>query len=195
MMKSTVVENVDYGPLAQLIGTWKGEQGEDLAPEPDGDARSPYFEVLTFEPAGSLTNAEEQTLSALQYRQIVSRKSDRNVFHNQVGYSLWDPKTRIIVQTITIPRIVTLFAGGSATTENDGKTVFRVMAEENHAEWGILQSNFMKQKACTKRFTHMLTVKGNELYYRETTLIDIYGKKNFEHVDFNTLSKEIGLHS
>lgn len=27
---------IDFGPLAGLIGSWMGEEGVDIAPEPDG---------------------------------------------------------------------------------------------------------------------------------------------------------------
>ena len=27
---------IDYGPLAGLIGTWKGDKGMDVSPEPEG---------------------------------------------------------------------------------------------------------------------------------------------------------------
>ena len=33
--------SIDYGPLAGLIGTWKGDKGADIAPEPDGTEESP----------------------------------------------------------------------------------------------------------------------------------------------------------
>ena len=39
-MAETVIDGVDYGPLAALIGVWKGDKGVDRAPEPDGDEMS-----------------------------------------------------------------------------------------------------------------------------------------------------------
>ena len=30
-------ETADYGPLKHLFGTWKGDKGIDVSPEPDGD--------------------------------------------------------------------------------------------------------------------------------------------------------------
>ena len=53
-------ENVDYGPLAELIGVWEGNKGVDIAPEPNGKETNPYFESITFSTAGNVTNAEEQ---------------------------------------------------------------------------------------------------------------------------------------
>ena len=35
-------EYIDYGPLALLIGTWEGDKGVDIAPEPDGTENNPY---------------------------------------------------------------------------------------------------------------------------------------------------------
>ena len=112
MGSATVIEGIDYGPLAALVGVWKGDKGLDLSPEPDGIERNPYYEVITFELAGDVTNAEEQTLSVVRYHQVVSRKSNDEVFHDQVGYWLWDPADNTIVENFTIPRGVAVVAGG-----------------------------------------------------------------------------------
>jgi hypothetical protein len=182
-------DTVDYGPLACLVGVWKGGDGMDVAPEPDDDEYNPYYETLVFEAAGDVTNAEEQVLSVVRYHQEVRRKSNDKVFHDQVGYWLWDPATDVIVQTLTIPRAVTLLAGGKAVVE-DGSTILEVRAVEGDADWGILQSPFMQQKARTLEFRHRLTVKGDTLSYSETTLLDIYDKKRYEHTDDNTLQRQ-----
>ena len=58
---------IDYGPLQGLIGTWSGDQGLDISPEPDGIEENPYYETLAFEAAGDMTNAESQTLSIVRY--------------------------------------------------------------------------------------------------------------------------------
>jgi len=70
------IKELDYGPLAELIGVWKGDKGLDVAPEPDGEENNPYSEIITFSAIGDVTNAETQTLVVVHYRQIVSRKSD-----------------------------------------------------------------------------------------------------------------------
>ena len=84
---------VDYGPLAALAGTWYGESGTDVAPEPDGKEINPFHETIVFTPAGDTTNAEEQTLVAMHYHQVVRRKSDHKVFHNETGFWPWEPAT------------------------------------------------------------------------------------------------------
>jgi hypothetical protein len=188
-MTGPVYEDTDYGPLACLLGSWKGDSGEDVAPEPDGDENNPYYESLTFEAAGDVTNAEEQELAVVRYHQVVSRKSTGMVFHDQVGYWLWNAASGLVVQTLTIPRAVTLLAGGRATVEN-GQTTFRVRAEDGSDEWGIVQSPFMQKKARTLEFTHDLTVVGDTLTYEETTVLEIYGKPRYLHTDRNTLRRQ-----
>jgi hypothetical protein len=182
-MTDTVIEGVDYGPLACLIGTWKGAEGMDVAPEPDGDEHNPYYETLTFVAAGDVTNAEEQTLAVVRYHQVVSRKSNDQVFHDQVGYWLWDAATGVVMQTLTIPRGVSLVAGGSAVVDGSGMTVIKVAAGAGHDEWGISQSPFMASKAKTVAFEHEVWVGGQKLEYSETTYLDIYGKERYAHTD------------
>jgi hypothetical protein len=55
------VDDIDYGPLAALVGTWQGDKGMDVAPEPDGTEENPYYETIVFEAAGDVSNAETQT--------------------------------------------------------------------------------------------------------------------------------------
>lgn len=185
-MIDSTIDGIDYGPLAVLIGAWRGDQGMDVAPEPDNDEYNPYFETLIFEAAGDVTNAEEQILSVVRYHQEVSRISTGKVFHDQVGYWLWDPATQQVMQTLAIPRGVTLLAGGTAKVK--GKTtVLHVKAGDD--DWQIIQSPFMQEKARTLSFNHVMKIEGDRLFYQETTLLDIYGKRNYEHTDQNTLKR------
>jgi hypothetical protein len=89
-MSSSVIDGVEYGPLAALVGTWGGDKGLDISPEPDGQEENPYYETIVFEAIGDLTNAEEQKIAMLRYLQIVRRKSNDEVFHDQTGYWMWD---------------------------------------------------------------------------------------------------------
>jgi hypothetical protein len=191
MSEHTTIEGINYGPLAALVGTWKGDKGVDRAPEPDGEERNPYYETITFEAAGDVTNAEQQTLSIVRYHQVVSRKSNDEVFHDQVGYWLWDPADGTIVETFVIPRGVAVVAGGTLAQPDslDGELVFDVKAEAGSPECGIVQAPFMFQQAKTTAFTHTITVKGDQLQYTETTFLDIYDKRNYEHKDLNTLQR------
>ena len=192
MSTHTTIDGINYGPLAALVGIWKGDKGVDRAPVPEGDERNPYYETIRFEAAGDVTNAEQQTLSIVRYHQVVSRKSNDEVFHDQVGYWLWDPADDTIVETFTIPRGVAVVAGGKLAQPRDLalELVFEVSAEAGSAEFGIVQAPFMFRQARTTAFTHTLKVHGDVMQYSETTLLDIYGKHNYEHRDLNTLRRQ-----
>jgi len=180
---------VDFGPLAGLIGVWTGDKGMDVAPEPDGTEHNPYFETLTFAPVGDVTNAEAQTLSVLHYRQIVQKQFNGDVFHDETGYWMWDPETDIVMHSLLIPRGVAVLAGGTAKVAADGTVTFDVAAGVDNAEWGIIQSPFMQEKARTTAFSHTITLGSDTLSYAETTMLDIYGKA-FEHTDGNELVRQ-----
>ncbi len=190
MSNSTTIDGIDYGPLAALVGTWEGDKGLDIAPEADGSIEeNPFFETITFEAGGDLTNANEQKLVIVIYHQVVSRKSDNKVFHHQMGYWNWDAATGVIMQSVTIPRAVTLIAGGAYPLQKDysGPIKLSVTSAEN-SEWGIAQSPYMTAKARTTFFNHELSVEGDRLSYFETTRLAIYNK-TFDHTDQNILRR------
>ena len=184
-------DGVNYGPLAALIGTWRGDKGVDRAPEPDGEERNPYYETIVFEAAGDVTNAEQQTLSVVRYHQEVRRKSNDKVFHDQVGYWLWDPADDTIVETFTIPRGVAVVAGGKLGLPADlaQELVFEVAADASSPQFGIVQAPFMFKQAKTTAFSHSITVLGDEMRYTESTILDIYDKTAYDHKDVNTLRR------
>ena len=183
-------ENVDYGPLAALIGVWEGNKGVDIAPEPNGEETNPYFETITFSTAGNVTNAEEQHLTALHYHQIVKHTSNGEVFHNETGYWMWDAENKTVMHSLQIPRAVGLLAGGiyNGEKDSDGRIILNVAAKLGDQDWGIIQSPFMRDKASTKSFEHIIVVGNGKLSYEETTMVDIYGKV-FEHTDQNELER------
>lgn len=176
---------MDYGPLTGLIGAWEGERGLDLAPEPDGDEATPYYETLVFEAAGEVTNAEEQTLAVLRYHQVVCRKENGEVFHDQVGYWMWDEGRNTVMQSLAIPRGVTVVASGTPASDGDN-VVLSVDTQGSAGE--IAQSAFMKEKARTTRFHHKIVLAGDTLSYEETTVLDIYGR-TMDHTDANVLTR------
>ncbi|MBW2274669.1 MAG: FABP family protein [Deltaproteobacteria bacterium] len=180
---------VDYGPLAGLIGTWQGDKGMDVSPEPDGTEKNPYYETIVFGAAGDVTNAGSQTLSIVSYHQVVTRKSDDEVFHDQVGYWTWDPASGTLAQSVNIPRAVCMLAGGVFSGDpKAGEVVLEVRAKRGDPDWGVVQSPFMRDKASTEAFEHKITIRGDQLSYFETTHLQIYGKR-FEHTDENELQR------
>jgi len=189
MSEHRIIDGIDYGPLVGLIGTWKGDQGRDTSPEPDGDEYNPYYETIAFSAAGDVTNAEEQTLSIVRYHQQVSRKSNDELFHEQVGFWLWDPTDNTIIETFTIPRGLALVAGGVAAPAAAGdEVVLSVSAAADDPDWGISQFLFLRKRARTERFEHRVSVQGDRMNYHQTTFLDIYGRK-FDHTDRNELTR------
>ena len=190
MSDANIIEGIDYGPLAGLIGMWKGDKGVDRAPEPDGEERNLFYETLLFEACGDVDNAEEQNLAVVRYHQVVSRKSNDKVFHNESGYWSWDAKRGILMQSLTIPRGFALLAGGrfEARASYDGELVLEVKAAEDDPEWNIVQSSFLREKARTTAFTHKIVISGDSMSYSESTLLKIYGRE-YNHTDVNRLTR------
>lgn len=182
-----MADSIDYGPLAALIGTWRGDKGMDVSPDPAGREENPYFETITFTPIGDVTNANKQVLVGLRYHQSVSRKSNNQVFHDQIGYWTWDAANGLVVESLLIPRAVGVLAGGRYVA-GKGPVVLEVTASADSKDWGIVQSPFMRDNARTVSFRHRIQVDGNTLTYDETTVVDIYGKR-FDHTDANTLTR------
>ena len=190
-MKVDMMNDLDYGPLKYLIGTWVGNKGLDIAPEPDGTENNPYYETIVFTAADDVANAEEQVITAIHYRQIVQRKSNDKIFHDETGYWMWDAEAGIVMHSLTIPRGVCVLAGGKYNKEKDSENTacIEVNAKLNDKEWGIIQSPFMQEKASTREFSQQLKVSEEKLSYSQTTILDIYGK-TFEHTDNNELLRQ-----
>ena len=187
MPVDTVIDGLDYGPLAQLVGTWKSDNagGMDIAPGQAGSqvgkggvAASPFYETITFSPAGKATNASEQNLAAVYYRQQVFRKRDNKQFHDQVGYLIYDKKTQTVYDAFCIPRAVCVVADGKA-----GDAMTLTAGSE-----GIAQSPFMLKNDTTNKFTIALNISPTALHYREEENLQVYGKP-FTHIDSDSLSK------
>jgi hypothetical protein len=176
-------------PLLKLIGTWKGNQGIDLAPKPDEDENNPYYETLTIEFLDSeVENAEEQELLAVIYKQEVREKANDKISHSETGYWLWDKNTNKIMNSFIIPRGVCVLASGEVKNDGD-ELIFSVKANIDDDNCTLAQSKFMLNKAKTLSFKREFRVSNNSLSYTQETLIDIYGKR-FNHIDKNTLNKK-----
>lgn len=187
-MAATPEQTEFFGPIAALIGEWMGDKGMDIAPEPTGEEKSPYFETISIVPVGDATNANEQRLVVLSYTQIVHRKSDGNVFHHQTGYWYFEKATGDVLYSLTIPRAVSVLARGQAKISGN-KTEISVNASAADKNYGILESTFMAAKASTKSFAMQVAVEGDTLQYRMNTGVHIYGK-DFAHTDENTLTRK-----
>ena len=79
----------------------------------------------------------------------------------------------------------------SGTFEGDpaaGEVVLEVRAKRGDADWSVIQSPFMRDRASTVAFEHKVTIDGDSLVYAEKTTLEIYGR-TFEHTDENQLER------
>src|ERR1035437_7621630 len=186
-----VIAGLDYGPLVGLIGTWKSAPngGVDVAPGQAGSkvgkgkpAVSPYYETITYTPAGGAVNASEQHLTALYYRQQVFSTSDNKQFHDQTGYLIYDKQNQKVYDTFCIPRGVCVVAEGAPGTTMTLKTQSQGVAETQY---------MLNTPDDTQAFSVTFTLSGNTLKYEQTTDLQVYGKP-FSHTDSDTLGKTGG---
>jgi hypothetical protein len=182
------MSTVDYGPLEVLIGTWSGDEGLDTSPSREGPKVTPYCEVLKVETVGDVTNAGQQTLSVLRYHKVAKIKASQAVFHDEMGYWMWDATSNIVMQSMVIPRGVALCAGGTPEVSSENGLELTVSTDMDSDGFGVVQSPFMNDLAQTVLFRHELKVKGKEMFSAEKTVLDIYGK-TFDHTDVNQLIK------
>lgn len=186
-IEGEIITDIDMGPLEGLLGIWMGDKGRDISPEPDGVEDNSYYERIQFSLTRRVSNAEEQKLAAVQYRQLVRRTTNNKVLHDQCGYWAWDAESEVLMHVFTIPRGVAVIAGGGVSENEDGNLVFEVSARAGDAEWAITEAPFMQKKARTLSFSQKMILGQGNLSYEQSTLLDIYGKE-FEHTENNDLS-------
>ncbi len=181
------IDGMDFGPLAKLVGTWKSVEagGIDVSPGQEGTdvgaggpAVTSFYEVMTFEVAADATNASDQYLVALYYKQEVFRKADDSKFHDQRGYFIYDQKNQIVYNSYCVPRTTCVTAEGPA-----GDTMTLVASKR-----GIAESEYMTDNATTTDFTMNISISDDTLTYSQTTGLEIYDKA-FAHTDSSTLIK------
>ncbi|HED33008.1 MAG TPA: DUF1794 domain-containing protein [Gammaproteobacteria bacterium] len=181
-----MINDVDYGPLALLVGRWIGNRGMDKAPDANANPdKTGFTDEINFTIAGPAENAEEQELVAIKYHHVVRKLENGLIFHDQIGHWIYEHSTRNIMHSLSIPRAVCILAGGKYK-ESNGESIFNVEAKQGSETFGIVQSPFMIEKAKTTAFRMALSVKKNELKYHEVTSLEIYGK-TFEHSDESIL--------
>jgi hypothetical protein len=185
--QGTTIDGLDYGPLAQFIGTWKSANavGVDVAPGDTGSrvgaggrAVSPFYETITFTPAGGATNDSVQDLAAVAYHQAVFRISNNHQFHDQIGYLIYDKVRHTVYDTFCIPRAVC----GVAEGKPGNKMTLTTLSK------GIAESQFMLKNDKTLGYSITYDISGSTLSFTQETKLYVYGKP-FSHVDSDTLRK------
>jgi hypothetical protein len=180
----------NLGPLGHLVGTWRGDKGNDVAPsmgDRNDEAVSPYREEMTFEPTGRVDN-HEQILYGLRYRTTAWRIGEPDSFHEELGYWMWDKANKQVMRCFMIPRGVTVLAGGDA---DQLSTELRLAAECGSETYGICSNHFLDREFKTVRYELELTFNEDGSFtYKEDTILRIKGRDElFHHTDANTLRR------
>lgn len=177
------------GPLADLVGIWEGDKGDDIAPSDDrGSENNKYRERLMFEQIGPVQN-HEQNLHVLRYATRAWRLGDENSFHEELGYWSWEPATQEVMRCFLIPRGISLIAGGKAGRDD---REFKLEATSGSCTFGICTNPFLDREFKIVSYECKVTIHGPESFsYDQDTVIQIPGRKDvFHHRDRNMLYKK-----
>ncbi len=175
------------GPLQALAGVWEGDQGLDIKPKADGPRRQAFHERISLQAIDPQTNGP-QLLYGLRYHTHITKPGQIKTYHEQVGYWLWDPLRSIVLHTLSIPRGVTLMAGGEVDPE---ARRFELRARAGDPCYGICSNPFLERAFRTVEFRIEVTIHDDGRWsYEEDTVLAIAGQNElFHHVDGNTLRR------
>jgi hypothetical protein len=173
----------NLGPLARMAGLWEGEKGHDIKPTQDGAASQSYVETIELVPIDPQMNGP-QLLYGLRYHTQITKPGEVEMYHDQVGYWLWEPATGHIFHSLTIPRGQVALAKGKAKS---GADTFSVKAKEED----IVSAPFLAENFRTTGFKMTVMIHDEDHWsYDQTTKLKIKGvKKGFDHRDRNSLRR------
>jgi hypothetical protein len=177
----------NLGPLQPMAGIWEGTRGLDRHPEVDGPLKQAYYERIELQPIDPQTNGP-QLYYGLRYHTHIVKVGETKMFHDQVGYWLWEPATETVVHTLSIPRGQTALALGKV--KSDAKT-FEVSSQRGLTSNGICSNPFLEFAYRTDSFRIRVTINDDGTWsYDEETVLIIHGQAEpFLHTDRNTLKK------
>src|SRR6202034_3090733 len=118
-------------------------------PVAEGTGAASYTEHYELEPIDRQTNGP-QFFYGLRYHTHIVKPGEVETYHDQVGFWLWEPKTGLIVHTLSIPRGQAVLAQGHAAA--DAKS-FEVSAVRGSTEAGIVSTAFLEAAFRTDNFT------------------------------------------
>ena len=177
----------NLGPLAPLAGVWEGIKGDDHHPVLGGSALTIYVERYELVPIDFQTNGP-QLFYGLRYHTHIHEVGKVETFHDQVGYWLWEPATKTVVHTLTIPRGQVVVAGGQAEPD---ATEFEVSATLGTGVYGISAVPFIDRAFRTLSYRLMVATHPDGRWsYDGNAILEIPDRDEpFEHTDANTLTR------
>lgn len=175
----------NLGPLRAMAGVFEGDGGHDTHPAAKGAEQDRFIERYELQPIDRQTNGP-QLFYGLRYHERVVRPGEVEMFHDQVGYWLFEPAARAVTFTLSIPRGQVLLASGPAEPD---ATEFEVRAGAGTEVHGILSNPFLSRAFRTISYRIHVTIDGDGRWsYEEEGVLEIPGRAEpFSHVDRNTL--------
>ena len=175
------------GPLRPMAGIWSGMHGTDIAPKADGPETKAFLEHYELQPIDAQTNGP-QLFYGLRYHTHIVEPHKVEMFHDQVGYWLWEPATGNVILTLSIPRGQAALAFGQAAPDARSFTVRSVRGWTAN---GIVSNPFIEHAFRTDRFTMTVTIHDDGSWsYDQTTVMTIPNyAEPFNHHDRSVLRK------
>jgi hypothetical protein len=175
----------NLGPLRPMAGSWKGAGGRDVNPKADGPERNDYYETFENKVIDRQLNGP-QLLYGMSYEQFIENPEEEATFHSQVGFWLWEPATKTVSQTLSIPRGQIAMAMGFAEPD---ATEFELIATRGSTVNGICSNPFLERAFKTVEYRCKIKILSEDSWsYDLTTVLEVEGQKGqFEHTDKNTL--------
>ncbi|MFA7323104.1 MAG: heme-binding beta-barrel domain-containing protein [Candidatus Nanopelagicales bacterium] len=173
------------GPLRTLAGIWQGAKGHDEHPVDEGLEANAFIEHYEAQPIDFQTNGP-QLFYGLRYHTHIVKPGEVAMFHEQVGFWLWEPAANTVVMTLAIPRGQVALASGQCEAN---ATTFEVTAMRGLTTYGIVSHPFLDENFTTTDFRMTVTANPDGSWsYDETTRLVLPDRSEpFDHVDRNTL--------
>jgi hypothetical protein len=177
----------NLGPLRALAGVWEGVKGDDQHPVVDGTEREGFVERYEAQPIDFQTNGP-QLFYGLRYHTRIVRPGTVAMFHEQVGFWLWEPASHTVLLTLAIPRGQVALASGRCDPD---ATAFEVTATRGPTTYGIVSNPFLDENFTTTDFRMTVTANpdGSWTYDENTRLVLPDRAAPFDHIDRNTLHR------
>jgi hypothetical protein len=177
----------NLGPIRPMAGVFEGLRGADEHPVDVGTGRSAFIEHYELCPIDFQTNGP-QIFYGLRYHTNIREVGSPAMFHDQVGYWLWEPLASSVTLTLGIPRGQALIAMGRAEAN---AMEFELTATAGTDVNGIVSNPFLDRAFHTASYRIHVTIHDVDTWsYQEEGVLEISGSDApFHHTDRNTLSR------
>jgi hypothetical protein len=177
----------NLGPIRPMAGVFEGLKGADEHPIDVGVERSAFIEHYELCPIDFQTNGP-QIFYGLRYHTNIREVGSPSMFHDQVGYWLWEPLANSVTLSLGIPRGQALIAMGYA---EPNATEFELRATAGTDVNGIVSNPFLDRAFYTSSYRVHVTIHDDDSWsYEEEGVLEISGSDApFHHTDRNTLSR------